>query len=77
MARGRPEIDINRCKGCALCTSVCPQNILSMSIKTNSQGNSYSQCINEEQCTGCTFCAVMCPDSAIKIYRMVQEAKAK
>ncbi len=75
MARGRPEIDIERCKGCALCTTVCPQNILEMSIKTNDQGNSYSVCTDSEKCTGCTFCAVMCPDLAIQIYKLVQEAK--
>ncbi len=77
MARGRPVIDIERCKGCALCTTACPQKILNMSTETNNQGSSYSVCIEEAKCTGCTFCAVMCPDSAIDIYRKVQEAKVK
>ena len=75
MARGRPEIDIERCKGCALCVTACPQNILKMSLETNSQGSTYPLCIDEDKCTGCTFCAVMCPDSAIQIYKLVQEAK--
>ena len=75
MARGRPVIDIDRCKGCALCTEACPQKILEMSIATNNQGNSYSQCIDESKCTACTMCAVQCPDSAIQIYKTVQEAK--
>ncbi len=75
MARGRPEIDIDRCKGCGLCTTACPQKILEMSVETNNQGNSYSHCFDLDKCTACTFCAVMCPDSAIQIYKLVQEAK--
>src|SRR5512145_2814927 len=30
-AKGRIEIDAEHCKGCELCTTVCPQNVIKMS----------------------------------------------
>ena len=69
MAGGRPEINIERCKGCRLCISTCPEEILKMSDETNMQGFSYPLCIDEGRCSACTFCAVICPDIAIEIYK--------
>ena len=31
MARGTVVIEVDRCKGCELCTTICPQEILHMS----------------------------------------------
>ena len=33
MAKGRIIIDVDRCKGCALCTSYCPVHILELDNK--------------------------------------------
>jgi len=70
MAKGKPFFDSERCKGCELCVSVCPEKILKMTDAYNSQGHRYPECIDEEKCTACTFCAIMCPDLAIQIYRL-------
>ena len=73
MAKGRPEIDPNRCKGCGLCVEVCPEKILRLAESFNSQGQHYSECFAEERCTACTSCAIMCPDSAIRVWRFAKE----
>ena len=67
MVKGKPLINIERCKGCELCIRTCPKKILEMSKETNSQGVNYPVCIDENACIGCTFCATMCPDCCIEI----------
>jgi 2-oxoglutarate ferredoxin oxidoreductase subunit delta len=72
MSRGRPEIDGERCKGCALCVGACPENILAMSPdRFNKQGVPFAVCVDEAKCTACLFCAIICPDSAIRVLRLV------
>jgi 2-oxoglutarate ferredoxin oxidoreductase subunit delta len=73
VAKGRPEIDPNRCKGCGLCVAVCPEKILRLAQGFNRQGQHYAECFAEERCTACTFCAVICPDSAIRVWRYAKE----
>lgn len=67
MAKGKPLVNVERCKGCSLCIRVCPKKILEMSKKTNSQGVNYPVCIDESSCIACCFCATMCPDCVIEI----------
>lgn len=66
-----PKISVNAefCKGCRLCIGACPQKIIAIGEKTNSQGYRYAQQLGEEGCTGCGLCAVMCPDGAIEVYK--------
>jgi 2-oxoglutarate ferredoxin oxidoreductase subunit delta len=63
------------CKGCYLCQSVCPLNLISVSEVLNQKGY-YPAQYNEEyyetgsrQCRGCALCAIVCPDVAIEVYR--------
>ena len=63
----KPVINVERCKGCALCTRACPKKILELSKETNGQGVNYPVCIDESLCIGCACCATMCPDCAIEI----------
>lgn len=56
------------CKGCGLCTSVCPVKILSLNpIRINENGYALIDVNDMNRCIGCTFCAIMCPDSVIKV----------
>ena len=73
MAKGKPLINTERCKGCGLCIGACPKKILSMSEQTNRQGVHYPVCIDESECIACTFCAIMCPDIAIEIVKFDPE----
>ncbi len=70
-ARGKPEIDFERCKGCGLCIGACPVSILKMSDDFNKQGVSYAECVDEDKCIACNFCAVICPDMVIRVLKYV------
>lgn len=59
----------DRCKGCELCTTVCPVNIVIMSDVLNSRGFRVAALSDEEKCTGCFRCARICPDMAIEVER--------
>ena len=63
-------IEEDRCKGCQLCTTVCPKDLVRMAENFNTKGYHPSKLEDpEEECTGCTMCALMCPDVAITVYR--------
>lgn len=61
------HIDKERCKGCELCLSVCPENVLAMSMLLNAKGQHYTQVDKPENCIGCAQCSLICPDAAIEI----------
>ncbi len=64
----RMIVDFDRCKGCELCTAVCPKGIVAISHeKLNAKGFYTAECTDEDACIGCAMCAMMCPDNAITI----------
>jgi 2-oxoglutarate ferredoxin oxidoreductase subunit delta len=65
----RIEIDVNRCKGCGLCTIACPRSLITLSTTINSLGYTPAVILEQDKCTGCTLCAEMCPDVAIVVFR--------
>jgi 2-oxoglutarate ferredoxin oxidoreductase subunit delta len=76
MTRGTVVVDVDRCKGCALCTAVCPQDILLMSRDHfnargyNARGYRAVQLVDPDgRCTGCGLCAMICPDVVFTVYR--------
>jgi 2-oxoglutarate ferredoxin oxidoreductase subunit delta len=71
LAKGKPVIDRERCKGCALCVGACPERILELAEEFNRQGHHYVECMDPQRCTACMSCAIICPDSAIEIWRTV------
>ncbi len=71
MAKGRIVIDEGRCKGCRLCVSVCPPEILAVSSRLNERGYLPVEVTDMDRCTGCSLCAVICPDVCITVYRQV------
>lgn len=76
MGQGKVRFNHERCKGCELCISVCPQKILRLSDKQNSFGVMYPECFNPEKCTGCKLCAMMCPDSVISVQKECKTGEA-
>ena len=72
MAKGRIEIKVDCCKGCELCMSVCPKELIAPAAGFNSRGYHPAELIDPDgNCTGCGLCALMCPDVAITVYRQV------
>ena len=56
------------CKGCALCVSACPKQIMMMNReKLGSKGYYPATLTDTTQCTACAVCATICPDSAITV----------
>ncbi len=69
MARkGDVVINIEKCKGCEVCISACPHEVLALSNEVNSKGYHYAVKVNSG-CTGCANCAIVCPDAVITVYR--------
>ncbi len=59
----------DRCKGCRLCSAVCPRGIIVMSDEINEMGYHPAIIKAKEKCTGCTLCAIVCPDLVIEVER--------
>ena len=79
MPKGRVVIEVQRCKGCTLCTTACPQEILVMAEeKLNSHGYHPAEVVDPDgKCTGCALCAVICPDACLTVYRYSNSGKEK
>ena len=71
MAKGRIVIDEVLCKGCTLCTAVCPKDLIHMATgRFTPKGYHPAELVDAaEACTGCAICAVICPEAAISVYR--------
>ena len=65
----RVEIDPLKCKGCELCVSACPKNVLTLDMEQLTPKGYHPARLIEEGCTGCNICAIICPDAAITVYR--------
>ena len=65
---GTIVVDIEKCKGCAVCTVNCPNDVIALSKNVNSKGYNYMEMIND-QSVGCANCAMVCPDAVITVYR--------
>ncbi len=61
-------VDRDRCKGCELCATFCPQKIITMSKTINAKGYFFAEVKDPPRCLGCMLCAVSCPDVAISIH---------
>lgn len=73
MATGRIVIDEEMCKGCELCTTVCPYHLISIAGHYNAKGYKPAMLVDPEgRCTGCTLCGMMCPDAVITVFRQVK-----
>lgn len=61
--------DEERCKGCKLCTTVCPKGIIKIADRINSQGYKPAEVTEQTECISCGQCAQMCPDVVITLYK--------
>lgn len=79
MAKGTVYIDQDRCKGCVLCTDVCPQDVLFMNNDIlNAKGYRPAELLDPDgKCTGCAICAIICPDVCITVFRAPVKRRTK
>jgi 2-oxoglutarate ferredoxin oxidoreductase subunit delta len=78
MAKGRIIVNEELCKGCELCTTVCPKHLIEMAMDRFTPAGYHPATLvdPESECTGCAICAVICPDAAITVFRWVPAGKA-
>lgn len=66
------SFSVDLCKGCGLCTQVCPKKILVLAHDTlNAKGYHPAAVTDMAKCIACAMCATMCPDSVIRVERDV------
>ncbi|MFH1305916.1 MAG: ferredoxin family protein [Candidatus Omnitrophota bacterium] len=71
------KIDIEKCKGCRLCETVCPMKVITFSEGVNKRGVQYVVLEHPEKCTGCGLCMIMCPDCALELEEAAGETGGK
>ncbi|SKA12466.1 4Fe-4S binding protein [Selenihalanaerobacter shriftii] len=59
----------DRCKGCELCTTVCPKDIVVMADEINIKGFHPAAVTDVDECIACGFCANICPDVVIEVFK--------
>jgi 2-oxoglutarate ferredoxin oxidoreductase subunit delta len=64
---GRIVINMERCKGCSLCITVCPKKNIAVAPDSNRNGYFPAQAQNTA-CTACSRCAVICPEGIIEVF---------
>lgn len=69
-------IDSDRCKGCGLCVSICPKNVLEIASEVNTKGYVPVYQARPQDCIFCSACCIMCPDVAITITEILEETVA-
>lgn len=69
--RGWIQVDAMYCKGCELCVSACPREVLALDQDKLTAKGYHPAFLAHEGCTGCGICALVCPDVAIEVYREV------
>jgi len=72
------EINAERCKGCYLCITACPHDLIEKSDRLNAAGCYPARPAETARfrCTACGLCWQMCPDSAIEVFKADKEGKA-
>lgn len=71
----RVVIKEERCKGCLLCTAVCPKDVLTQSSRFNQQGYKVVEVAHQDSCTACAACARICPDYAVRVFKDTRAKK--
>lgn len=61
-------IAVQRCKGCGLCVSVCPHQVLVLdACVVNPLGYHPVRLTDAAACTSCALCARICPDAVFTV----------
>jgi 2-oxoglutarate ferredoxin oxidoreductase subunit delta len=74
--KGRVVVNRELCKGCSLCVSFCPRDVLELADEVNSKGYKVASSSHPDNCTGCAICALVCPDIAIMVWQSKSSKEA-
>ncbi len=70
-AKGNVTFEEDLCKGCGLCVTVCPVDIISLDKGRLNKKGYYPAGIEEmDKCIACANCATVCPDLVITVERL-------
>ncbi|WP_345991216.1 4Fe-4S dicluster domain-containing protein [Sulfurimonas sp. HSL-1716] len=78
-------VNVNNCKACDICVSVCPSGVLGMRYDHTSTLGAMISINHPEACIGCSECELSCPDFAIyvadkkdyKFAKLTEESKQR
>jgi 2-oxoglutarate ferredoxin oxidoreductase subunit delta len=63
------EIATDRCKGCELCITACPKDVLELDPSVvNALGHHPIRLTDAAGCTSCALCARVCPDTVFTVF---------
>ncbi|NQT34383.1 4Fe-4S binding protein [bacterium] len=65
------------CKGCEICSEVCPKDVLKMVVATDRWEGSIVEVVNMDNCNACMLCEHQCPDFAIEVRSLKKEKRKK
>jgi 2-oxoglutarate ferredoxin oxidoreductase subunit delta len=65
------EVSQKYCKGCELCVTNCPQEVLALDPEQLTPRGYHPVYLKSTGCTGCAICALVCPEAALTVYRSV------
>ncbi|MBE7076960.1 MAG: DUF362 domain-containing protein [Clostridiales bacterium] len=68
-------IDASKCKGCGVCSKICPSKAIMMKLDKN--GELYA-CVDQSKCIHCFKCYTACPYSVVEVkeshkYKKIQK----
>ena len=63
----RVVVNASWCKGCYLCVSVCPREVLAIDSERWNGSFHAIYARQPERCTACRNCELFCPDLAIEV----------
>jgi 2-oxoglutarate ferredoxin oxidoreductase subunit delta len=72
--RGAIVVDKERCKGCNLCITACPVQVIALHKEVNNKGYNYAFMQQADACIGCSNCGWVCPDGCIAVYKVKLES---
>lgn len=70
---GEIHLIVDRCKGCQLCVTYCPRQVLEISELFNARGYHPPQVRHAEHCVACGLCTMLCPEFAIYVVEAARE----